>query len=99
MQKTKTLRARQFLSLILTLAVLSSIVFAFDNDTSDNSSTSIGKQLTSIVDFVFDTFGISARLVYENNTPLSNQTLYFYENDTYLSSGSTDTSGKAAVNY
>ncbi|NOQ37759.1 hypothetical protein GQ472_02615, partial [archaeon] len=96
MNNTATSHFKIAVVLVLFLIIFSSIIFASANNTDNISSNTT---ITKIIDFIFSAFNISARLVTENSTPIGNQQLFFYENDTPLSSAFTDIEGLASINY
>ncbi|MCK5373499.1 MAG: hypothetical protein KAJ20_04115, partial [Candidatus Aenigmarchaeota archaeon] len=96
MKNTVTSHFKIVLVLVLFLIISSSIIFASANNTDNNSSNTT---ITKIIDFIYTAFGLSARLVTDNSTPISDQQLFFYEDDTPLSSAFTDSEGLASVNY
>ncbi len=100
MEGKRKSQARPIVAVLISIIFLSSMVFAVDSNTSNSmSDNETIKQITKIMDFIFTAFNISTRLVTENNTPIGNQQLLFYENNTHFSSRATDTKGLVSVNY
>ncbi len=90
-------QAKPLFALLLSIIVLSYVVFA---ETPGNESTNTTmKQITKLVDFVFDAFGLSARLVLANDTPIGNREIQFYGNGSYIGTGITDLNGYSSTNY
>ncbi|MCK5452204.1 MAG: hypothetical protein KAI51_02090, partial [Candidatus Aenigmarchaeota archaeon] len=70
MKNTVTSHFKIVLVLVLFLIISSSIIFASANNTDNNSSNTT---ITKIIDFIYTAFGLSARLVTDNSTPISDQ--------------------------
>ncbi len=93
-------QAKPIFTILICTLLLSSMVFAEEYANSTNSGgDSFVKQITKIINFIFFNNSITAMLVLENGTPLANQELLFYENETAFSSGTTNESGTASADY
>ncbi|RMD45538.1 DUF2341 domain-containing protein, partial [Candidatus Pacearchaeota archaeon] len=68
-----------------------------DENKTESIQTKIINALLTIFDSIKkDIFKITAQLVTENGTPIPNQSLFFYLNDSLLGSNQTDESGTAS---